>query len=428
MKILFVAHSYAPLNAISTYRVAHWIKYWLKNGHEVTLLTTKKYGFEGPLDLVLGGQEKLALVEIDYLPGWLGRKLSGVKTELSSEPVTHKAPSILSRIKSTLLKKLLFVAYFTLGSFLHPTMFWVKGANAAGRKLAREDEFDILVSSFGPLAVHLVARNIVKSKPGLKWVADYRDLWSLNHLPRRSSLLNKFERHLESKVLKSATYCTAVSTDLSGQMESEFSVKCIEIQNGYDPDEFSDLSLGYFPEYFDQKKTNIVYAGMIYPGRRDPTPLFKAIKKYNLETLVCVHFYGRKMGDLVEDVRRLGLENCVFFHGYRERQLVLKEMASADALLFLESGSADASGVLTGKLFEYLALRKPILALGIKKGFQSAKIIEEFGVGLVSEDKLDSIELFLRAPESYYSPNEKLLLSVRRDQQALEVINLKKYA
>jgi len=428
MKILFVAHSYAPLNAISTYRISHWIKYWLRDGHEVTLVTTKKYGFEGPLDLVLEGQESLTLVEVDYLPAWLKVRLSRFKSASSAMTSSNKPMNRVSSIKNLILKKFLLVMYFTLGAFIHPTMLWVRKASVTGKKLVNEQEFDVLVSSFGPAAVHFVANNIAQSKPSLKWVADYRDLWSLNHLPKRSRLLNSLERLVESKVLKNATYCTAVSADLSQKMASEFGVKCIEVKNGFDPDEYSDFSQGDRPSYFDSERVNIVYAGMIYTGRRDPSSLFDAIQKYDLKEVVMVHFYGIKMGTLVEDVQRLGLGSCVTFHGYKARQQVLKEMAAADALLFLESGSEDASGVLTGKLFEYLALRKPILALGIKAHFQSAKIISEFGVGLVSEDRIEKILEFLRSPSSFYCPKEELLSSVRRDQQARDVIDLDKHA
>jgi hypothetical protein len=418
MNILLVTHSFAPLNVISSLRVTQWTKYWLLQGHKVTVLTSKKYGFEGALDLEEVTDDNLKIIEVDYLPGWLLTRLSKQK----SETITAKGNDSKTKLlKSRFIGSLITLTRYCLGSFANFTCLWVSKASKIGTELVEKESFDVLISSFGPVGVSLVASKVAK-KGALKWAADYRDLWSLNHLPNRSSFIKMIEFKLEKKLLANALCCFSVSEDLCEDLNKNFNLPCLEVMNGFDPEEYENIEDLPVPAEFDNEKINIVYAGMIYPGRRDPTPLFDAIEKYHLQSKVSIHFYGTKMGGVNQDVIGRGLEKCVFFHGHRSRKDILNTMSKANVLLFLESGSPDASGVLTGKLFEYIAVKKPILALGIKKNFQSAKMIKAFGIGLVTEDELNAINSFLKEPQKFYKPDSKLINSVRRDIQAEDVI------
>lgn len=412
MNILLVTHSFAPLNKISSLRLVHWTKYWLKNGHRVTVLTTKKYKFDGPLDLPLLDNELLKVIEVEYFPFSSDKGDSELDLEKSSEPNGKlvKVKAIVRRVRGI------------IGSLFDIHDLWVPKAVRQGKKVLDNDKFDLIVSSYGPPCSHIVASRLSKASK-IKWIADYRDLWSDNHIGSSKYPFSIIERLIENKTVGSyANTLVTISKPLAVTLSSKFSQNVAVIENGFDPDEYKGLSGTFDIKEFVQGEINIIYAGTIYPERRDPTILLQALTK--VDKKVNVHFYGGDEVILSDIIKRTGFETA-FVHGYRGREYILNALNQADILLMLESGSADADGVLTGKLFEYFAVKKPILGIGFDDNVLLGKVIGESGMGeCFSEESADLIRFINEFSESDFICDEGFLSKYSRESQALRVLEL----
>ena len=423
LRILVVTHSFPPVNVISTYRMIHWIKYWLRDGHSVTVLTTKKYGFEGVLDLPVRSQVRLTVHEVEYFPRVIGEFLRKRKTDAATQPTGESKSGIGKRFIATIFRVGVSTMRWLTGSFFHPTAFWILPGRRRLAEILRNESFDAILSTYGPYSAHLIAQKAVQSEPQLTWVVDYRDLWSGNPAASMFFGAEWFERLIEKHAISGAGCAIHVSDDNQRFFSRRFKKPSIVVQNGFDPEEYTALSESEQPDEFCASVTNVVYAGRIYSGRRDPTILFEAIAKHNLQQQVAVHFFGTTLGSIQQLIDRFGLEDVVRVHGYRSRDRMLQILAHADALLLLESGDISSRGVLTGKLFEYLAVSRPILALGIRKTFESAQIILDCKAGIVPEDDDELISRFLVNPSQYYIGSEEVS-AFRRDVQARRVLSL----
>ncbi|MEO1266664.1 MAG: glycosyltransferase, partial [Myxococcota bacterium] len=138
---------------------------------------------------------------------------------------------------------------------------------------------------------------------------------------------------------------------------------------------------------------HIVYTGMIYPGQRDPTPLFQAVKRLgSKQQLVQIHFYGRYQQNLHQLAERYDLQEQVHIHGTVDHATSKRLQHEADLLLLLIWLHPRGKVGYTGKLFEYIATGRPILAI-VPEGGVAAHMIEERGLGYVAQEPEQIAEL-----------------------------------
>jgi glycosyltransferase involved in cell wall biosynthesis len=141
--------------------------------------------------------------------------------------------------------------------------------------------------------------------------------------------------------------------------------KVYTITNGFDPELVN-------PGIPLTKKFSITYTGYIYSGRQDPEPLFRILKilideKTIDPATIEVHFFGHHESWLLSDRKKYHLENIVQIHGHISREESLQKQRESQVLLLLTWNDPGEKGIYTGKLFDYLAARRPILALGLRE-------------------------------------------------------------
>ncbi len=250
-------------------------------------------------------------------------------------------------------------------TFPDPHIGWYRPALDAGRVLLKDQQFDAIVSTAWPVTAHLVAARL-KREFGIPWVADLRDLWSQNHYLTNPQV-RRLHRALERRVLSTADALTTVSEPLAEQLRClHRKVHVHTVLNGYDPDEFllhrSDPPIN--------SRFTVAYMGSLYQGKRDPSLLFRAIQELIAEgTLtpedISVDFYGDSEQAWLNDrIRRYELQEVVHVRGRVSRSDSLALQRSADLLLLLLWDNPQERGTVPGKLFEYLASCRPILACG----------------------------------------------------------------
>jgi glycosyltransferase involved in cell wall biosynthesis len=360
MKVLLITRYFPPLDSIASLRMLSWADDFVEQGHEVTILTTSKQGqMMVAMDCDLS---RYNVIEVDYFDPL---------TAFSGDKATALAAASKSRIKGALLR-----FYRTRLNERIPgrTDLWVFSGLRRLKALHRSGyRPDLIISSYGPPAAHLLGSK-AKALFGSTWVADYRDLWIENASYTGLWPFTLLERILERYFVKRADLITTVSDSYRQFLSGKFpDIPVKTVMNGYEPKLIDSVSSDYFSE--NRKCFRLVYTGALYPKTRDPSPLFAALRALldrgeiasgDLEVL----FFGSVADALPQLIKQYALEDVVRHCGVLSGRDALRVQKSADALLFIEDPSPTIEGVLTGKLFVYLYMSAPILAVGI--GPQSA--------------------------------------------------------
>lgn len=240
---------------------------------------------------------------------------------------------------------------------------WQAYAIKAGNELLHQEDVVAIISSSAPVTTHLIAGKL-KLKHKIPWIADLRDLWTQNHNYSYSSLRKMIDRRLERRVLAGADALVTVSQPWADKLSVLHRGRAsYTITNGFDPAEVNTT-----PTKLTDKFT-ITYTGAIYPGKQDPTKLLAALKSLiskgvfepsNIE----VRFYGPEESWLEKEIRQYGLADIVKQYGPVPRDIAIQKQRESQLLLLLDWDDLHEKGVYPGKVFEYLAARRPILATG----------------------------------------------------------------
>jgi glycosyltransferase involved in cell wall biosynthesis len=234
----------------------------------------------------------------------------------------------------------------------------------------------------------------VKRATGVAWVADLRD--SVVAHPHRHAerlLVRAKEQgdHAVAKLIaRSATAIIGVSDAITAEMrERNPKGPVVTIANGSDFDDFAGL------EHRPSDKLRITHAGSFF-GKRDPRPFLTALKQSGLEDVV-VRFLGdfRSTDREWAEEQQIGDRLELIAYAPRRRSLELQRDSDVLLLLIPDAGGR-GKGVLSGKVFEYLAAERPILAVVPPEG-AAADLIRKTGAGVVvAPDDVDGMTAALR--------------------------------
>lgn len=257
---------------------------------------------------------------------------------------------------------------------------WYDYAVRAGDEFLQRKHVDLIFSSSFPATCHLIARDLAE-KYHIRWVADLRDLWTQNPYLNHCAIRKFFERRLELKTLGKANALVTVSEPLAADLQRLHDHTPVHvIKNGFNPDDACyDL-----PMLSD--KFTITYTGGLYNGKRDPKLLFEALGYLLSEGIIDpdrveVRFFGSQDPWLFEEIRQYHLENIVKICGPVPRSVALQKQRESQLLLLLLWDNPQDQGVYTGKVFEYLAARRPILAVGGPDNCVVEGLLRETGAG-----------------------------------------------
>jgi len=257
---------------------------------------------------------------------------------------------------------------------------WNATAIPKAISIARQEEIDVVLTTSPPGSVHLIGA-AVKQATGAKWVADLRD--SIVRHPHRSTdgvgafVKERSRAGIAQLVVRRADAIVAAADAIAEETRGlSPKGRVVTIANGCDFDDFSGL------EYRRTDRFRLTHAGSFF-GRRDPRPFLQALADSGLED-VTVRFVGDFRPSDREFMESLGLGDRVELIEYVPRRESLRLQRDSDALLLLipEAGGR-GRGVLSGKVFEYLAAERPVLAVVPADG-AAAALIRDTGAGVVA--------------------------------------------
>jgi len=266
---------------------------------------------------------------------------------------------------------------------------WSLTAVPAAIRIVRREGIDVLVTTSPPGSVHLIGA-LVKRVTGVRWVADLRD--PLVAHPHRDvdRLLVRIKDRAQSLVARVVSRSADAVVTVSEAIAEEMRIRgtrgpVISIPNGADFDDFAGL------EYTRGARFRITHTGSFF-GKRDPRPFLRALEQVDG---VVARFVGdfRASDREWATSRELGDRLELIPYAPRRRALELQRESEALLLLIPEAGGR-GSGILSGKVFEYIAAGRPILAL-VPTGGAAARLLTETGSGTVVDP--EDVEAIRRA-------------------------------
>ncbi|HEY2220128.1 MAG TPA: glycosyltransferase family 4 protein [Gaiellaceae bacterium] len=268
---------------------------------------------------------------------------------------------------------------------------WNITAVPAAIRLARQEGIDVVITTSPPGSVHFVGA-AVKRATGARWVADLRDsLVAHPHRDSQRALVRAKEQgqHAVAKLVTSrADAIVTVSDAIAAEMRARNErARVVTIANGSDFDDFDGLE--YHP---GAERFRITHAGSFF-GKRDPKPFLTALSRVDG---VVARFVGDfRAADREWSANILDRMELIPYAPHR-RSLELQRDSEALLLLIPEAGGR-GRGVLSGKVFEYLAAERPILAVVPPEG-AAAELLRTTGAGVVvAPGDVDGIERELAA-------------------------------
>lgn len=305
-------------------------------------------------------------------PYVLANRLFGRKTKrLSSGIIKSKNPSVLERF-------LLWVR----GNFYIPDgrKNWVKPSVKYLTDVIRKEGIKTVITTGPPHSLHLIGLAL-QGNTGIRWIADFRDPWTTIGYHGDLRLGKRAKRKhegLEKKVLNAADHIIVTS----GSTREEFRYKTKQpvslITNGHDLDLAEDTVL--------DSQFTISHIGSLLSGR-NPKNLWQALSECAEEIPgfredLEIHLTGVVGDEILESIKTYGLESLYKHLPYVSHPNAVALQRKSQILLLAEIDSEETRAIIPGKLFEYMASRRPILGIG-PEGWDAAAMIQEHALGAV---------------------------------------------
>ena len=286
-----------------------------------------------------------------------------------------------------------------------PRVGWVRPSVRFLKEYLKEHPVDVIVTTGPPHSMHLIGQRLHKDL-GIPWIPDFRDPWSrmyyLKHLPMTRCTWRRL-RAMEQAVLDDCSTVLAVTPLVQEEFRAQTSTPVAMITNGYDGGDFEQAVEpdGHF---------NIVHTGLF---AADGNPLtfwkvlgVKAWAEPDFKEALRLRLVGKVDREVYEAIEEAGLKDNVVDLGYKDHLTAVREQLAATMLVLPLRNDPEYRPILPGKLFEYLASRRPVLGIGQEDGAM-ARVLAETGAGVTAGwDNMDAMRSFVdKAWEQFKAGN-----------------------
>ncbi|MEL6822695.1 MAG: glycosyltransferase [Calditrichota bacterium] len=414
--VLFINYYFPPMGGGGVQRIVKFMKYHDRSRFKATVLTVKPSFFYSE-DSTLQ-QELPDDLEVIY-SGSLDpfRLLKLLKRDGQISAPANESGGALRKIASWL-----FIP--------DSRILWLPFAVLAIWRQNKKEPIDLMVASLPPFTSGLIAR-VAARLFNIRYIIDYRDSWTDNpYLPSPGKIHARINEFLENSVIKRASGFIFVNPYLNRRYRRRYRVMSerpmVTLRNGFDPQDFSSVHSNISDGPF-----TLCIMGTVYSQGNQPTTLIKAIELLlDDDPDLARQFKLRIIGKWVPEFRELAEKSraagVIEWTSYLPHKIALQEASKAHALaLTLESNLSGSSMVTPGRIYEYLRLKRPILAMCNQKG-DLADLIRNSNSGVVfhSEDVesiAHQIKLWIHAPEEMQRFTYKGLDAFSRKNQAGEL-------
>ncbi len=400
-KVLIIANQFPPMGGSGVQRSVKFVKHLRNFGYEPVVFTRETKG-----------------------------------ATLIDETLLNDVPQGVEIIRTKAyepseMQGILKIPFKVLAKIMIPdsARIWFEMSKKQVLKTIQDKNIKVIYTTSAPYSDHLLGLYIKRKIPNIKWIVDFRDEWTNNPytLDNPHNLIRtKIEKNMEKSVLLEADYLitnTPVMKDNFIKNNGIDGKNFYVIPNGYDEEDFYNMD---FTKPKNDKFT-MVYTGALY-GRRKPDNFFNAIKNLKdkniiKENSVKVKLIGNYHKDRLQaQIDSLNLTNEIEIIGYVPHNVCIQHQLSADALVLIEGSGIGANAFYTGKIFEYMNTKRPVLAIlpdGVAKD-----LVLESKIGIVANtDNVLEIENIIK---NYYEKWQQNKLDFEPDFNVIEKFERKR--
>ena len=361
MKYLILCSFFPPDSAISAVRPYMFSKYLYKDGNEITVIRSGEFN-NFPDDSLPELPSDISVIsflgnECDaekYIRGEYKRK---IELKNSTSAIPSKFGVFLRKLYHIIREP-----YDVCNRISTAKRFFHKQKQAIDS--LEDKEFDIVFSTYSNLE-NVFGGEYASKKFNAKWIMDFRD--PITEYGRKEGIIwNIIATHIEKKILKTADVCTVVSEGLKNDLMSIYKdANLYVLYNGYE----SENNTSSDQQNHLSDKLTFCYTGQFYGTRLEALDVLllclkEMIEKGDIASNKLRFIYAGPDSDVVKaHFNRFSLTRILEDHGYVTRNEALLLQEEADVFLVLSWNTAYSQGVLTGKFFEGIRCRKPILSI-----------------------------------------------------------------
>lgn len=378
-KVLIISYYWPPAGGIAVHRCLKYAKYLREFGWEPIIHTAD--GAEYPVLDEGNFKDVPANCTVIKTKIWEPFNLFKFITGKKKEERIHNV--FLEEDKPTFAHKL---GIWIRGNIFIPDArkFWIRPSVKHITNFLKENHVDVLFTNGPPQTNHMIAYG-VKKKLGIPWHADFQDPWTqVDYFPQLmlNPISMNIHKSMEQRVFKNADKITICSQTWKGDLESIGAEDVGVIVWGYDEDDFKDIHVDLSPKF------TLSHYGSLGPDRNAKT-LWKALSILSKEEpqfasdleIELAGFIGHA---IIKEIEALGLKKNLVLFDHLNRRETLERMHRSQVLLLILNDMPNVNGRLPGKLFEYLASRRPTLVIG-PEASDASKIVHGVNAGHTCE-------------------------------------------
>lgn len=389
-KVLIITYYWIPSGGAGVQRWVKFAKYLPENGWQPIIYAPEnpEYPSEDPSFLKDVNPDTIVLKQPIWEPYNIYRTLFGKQGEKINA-------GFISENKRAGWKEQLSIAI--RGNLLipDPRKFWIKPSVRYLSDYLTENAIDTIITTGPPHSMHLIGVGLKRKMPHLRWIADFRDPWTEIDFYKDLKLTRYADRKhhkMEKMVLQTADDVIVVSEGMRENFQKKEVQRLHLITNGFD-DEDTTAEATLLDEKFSLSHIGTLNAA------RNPKALWKVLgkmaqKSSEFKASLRINLVGKIDYAVLKSIEDAGLKSCLDTKEYLPHNEAITQQQQAQVLLLLINNVPNAKGILTGKLFEYLAAHRPILAVAPPNG-DVAKVLKQTEAGETAdfedEEKIEEI-------------------------------------
>ncbi len=359
-KALVITYYWAPAGGPGVQRWLKFVKYLRDFGVEPIIYTPLNPTYP-MVDTHIADDlpQDLALLKTKI---WEPYSLASV---FSKEKIKKISAGIIPSKKLSWMDKCLL---WVRGNLFIPDarILWVRPSVRFLSDYITAHNIDTIITTAPPHSIHLIGLHLKEKFPSLRWIADFRDPWT--NIGYHSQLLltaKSARKHLslERKVLQTADTLIVTSPSTQREFQAKTQKPIVLITNGYD-DTFTE-KIPLSPSFL------LSHIGSLL-SERNPETLWKVLGEmiqentdFRKDLRICLA--GKVSEEVFASIDKYGLSSFLEYKGYLSHTEALTLQRTSQLLLLLEINHPKTEGIIPGKLFEYMASQRPILALGYQQ-------------------------------------------------------------
>jgi glycosyltransferase involved in cell wall biosynthesis len=389
-KVLIITYYWPPSGGSGVQRWLKFAKYLPQYGWEPVIYTPENpdFAIEDPSLTADVAPETVVVKTRIWEPYEIYKTLTGKRGQKVNVAYAqgNKKSGIVHKLALALRGNLLIP---------DPRCFWIKPSVRFLAGYLKEHPVDAVITTGPPHSMHIIGLHLHR-KTGLPWMADFRDPWTNIDFYKELKLTriaDKIHHRKEQQVISEADCVVSVTPTWCAEFAEKNPKKIALVHNGYDE---ADVTVD---EVEVDREFSLVHIGSINAAR-NPKVLWKALSELvaqnnEFASQVRVKLVGNIEGVVLSDIEAYNLGNYVQKTGYLPHKEAVVFQQKAQLLLLLINNTPNANGILTGKLYEYMASGRPTLAIG-PTGSDIARVLGETGAGsMVGFDDVDGMKQML---------------------------------